>query len=553
MFPYLLLSFSLISRRLPPALCLICALAIQFDNRFSVSQLRAQDSATEVNSLPPPTESVASAATGKQPRPSWEYAPYRVLLELALTDAAGRPLNNPVVDKIRPAIQTAVNDEWRGLWLPDWKAESAPASDKAAEPTTGDETKTLSAASAAAHDKLFKINVTQFSLSYFLEVGETDLNTRTSEQRVGHNVTTAEELPAAVAKLIKQLFTPLARVEQIDADKVVLRLRGAKLTTKPGELVAGRAFRLFERVRSAEGFLNLPEQGQVRPIDWTWLVPLRQDGALVTCQVVSAFPGALEIPETTPVEILALAARPLPLANQIAVTVSGKKTSAPIPGVRVVARRMAEPHDQVWSGKTGAEGTLRLPIPVQEAATTVENPLCQLEFYAGDVRLWQCPYLPGYQFLTANGSAPRYALPVTPEWVAQQTVLAEIRENLLQMAAVRRVAGQRIAAAQAAGNAAEVKLWQNYLAAMPPAALLYKMLPQPIPPDDDETETSALPAALHKQLLADIQEVRRAIQQFTGQAPRAAPRRPTAPKAPAADPNDADSSAQPTESHGEEN
>ncbi|MDX1965255.1 MAG: hypothetical protein SFX18_19070 [Pirellulales bacterium] len=488
---------------------------------------------------------------------SWEYLPYRVTVEL-LIDSPELP-DVAAIDRgaLAQTVREALAAEWQGAWdlqvqtvtqlTAAESSEQAPPTAQTfpsdaqpvAQPTDAGETAATESTEANTAqpapadspmpsaepateaatsqpavgvpqvDKRYRVRITPGAAGMLILANEYDYSVRTAGPRLSRQVATLAEVPPALTALVRDLFSPVARVEQADGATATLRLRAARLHPTSKNWSVGRAFRPFERTRTSGGWSELPAAGTVRAIPGTWLSVQKSEGSLLTCQISLATGTTWSWSEQTPVAIVALGARPL-AAQSVVRAVSSASPDEPLAKVLLIATTSSGA--LAAQGFTDNAGQMKITLN-SDSPPSAGNPLWKIQFRAGDTVLAELPYMPGYF------AEETVTLPVTSTWIAAQEQLRQIREQLLLTVMQKRVAGVMLKRLEANRESAIAKNWQLRLTSVKTAAQLEKLLPTP-PKVADEESTSggenSLQAALDKRLIEEIQQLRQAIRDSLG-------------------------------------
>jgi hypothetical protein len=359
----------------------VCAVLLMAAALIAATAARASEAVA-----PSPAEPAAGASAGKTARPaSWEYSSYRIVLYVEFDSSAEWPADR------RSALQAEVESQVRlqigGLW--QLKALDAPAElhwNSAADIARVTAESLPSA--ALASDKAMLIGIRPLDGGrHECYAREYDTRTQTwgsvrSAIQRGGSAQSDEIVP-----VLWSLFRPLLRIEEFSESGVVTaRARGGSLPTampKHPLIRESAVFRPLIRHFDANG--QTIKHG-IFPVDWTWLVAVKIDGAVIKCSLTSGVQGPLELKLDGRTEYLAIATSVAPGATTELV-VQARGTERAIEDLEVLVRSGEEKSPRLV-GRTDSHGAIK--IPANGAVQIVD-------VSSGDDLLARFPFVPGFE------------------------------------------------------------------------------------------------------------------------------------------------------------
>ncbi|MDP6443939.1 MAG: hypothetical protein QGG36_23275 [Pirellulaceae bacterium] len=160
---------------------------------------------------------------------SWEFSPYAIRVWLAVDEQS--QLSDAYVDQLREHLQIQAKVTFPAVW--GLNAEVAPQAvrtDILRRPDVVTDEQVLASQSALVEsDKLMIVGITGRRGSWRIAVRELDLHTRMWSRVFARGESQAASLKWTVLELIKEAFSPVARIESVDGKAVVARLRAGGL------------------------------------------------------------------------------------------------------------------------------------------------------------------------------------------------------------------------------------------------------------------------------------------------------------------------------------
>jgi len=292
---------------------------------------------------------------------AWEYTPYEVRVRLALEPAPQLP-----VAAIASLAEHLANRSETVLGAV-WHVETAGAETKLRNLLL-DETNDLTAEEIVAAlptadliaDKLYLASLTYRNQAYQLTVRELDCRARQLGPPLVRSASGIESLPLAIWDAVVDSFTPLARIEHVEASHVTARLRAAGLAPgpeSPALVAAGSALRPVVRRNDRGG---QPAKGGIQSPPWTVLNVNSREDALLDCTLQSGYRNPIPARGGVRVDRLALAIRPRYEATRLLLR-SRTNPAKPLVGYEIHTRAPGEEEETQQLGLTDANGAFELP------------------------------------------------------------------------------------------------------------------------------------------------------------------------------------------------
>jgi hypothetical protein len=358
----------------------VCAATIAAAALIAANALLASEAIT-----PSPPGATAGASAGEMARPaSWEYSPYRIVVYVEFGAAPEWPAAR------RAALLAEMESQARsvigGLWR--LKTLEAPAElhwDSAAE-IARVATESLPPAALEA-DK-----VMLFGIGPAIE-GRCKYYGREYDVRTETWGPPFDDLPPAGIKQIEAIvpalwgiFRPVLRIETSEQGVVTAIARGGGLPVASSTysmIRDGAPYRPLIRHFDAAG--RTIKNG-VFPIDWTWLVVDKVDGATAKCLLKTGVQEPFDLKLDGRTEYLALAAN-VPRGRSTELIVQARGTQRPLEDLEIFAQQTGDKSPRLV-GRTDSRGALRI-----EGGGNLETVFVR----SGDDLLAQFPLAPGLE------------------------------------------------------------------------------------------------------------------------------------------------------------
>jgi hypothetical protein len=219
------------------------------------------------------------------------------------------------------------------------------------------------------HDKLFFIGLKMASHGPTLEVRELDCPTRRLSNVYRRDLYHPTQLLAApVAGLIRDCFTPIARIEESDPTSVKMRGRAAGLITSsehPALMRAGDVLQVVVRRNDRNGQPSLLET-----VPWTFVVATAVRGEHIDGTVFSGVRGGLEGRRNSRTQRIAMLVKPQGTKTDLLVVTQNAKDK-PLAATQIFQRLPGgDKSDPI--GRTDWRGQLRLPMLAEPPIATIK-------------------------------------------------------------------------------------------------------------------------------------------------------------------------------------
>jgi hypothetical protein len=242
---------------------------------------------------------------------AWEYTPYEVRVRVALESSPQLPT------AALPSLAEHLANRSETVLGAIWHVETAAATaelynlllNETNELTAEKIVAALPTADLSA-DKIYFASIIYRDQRYQLSVRELDCRTRQLGPPLVRTAGGIESLPLAIWDALVDGFTPLARIEQVEASRVTARLRAAGLAPgpeSPALVQAGSALRPIVRRNDRGG---QPAKGGIQSPPWTILTVNSREDALLDCTLQSGYRNPIPARGGVRVDRLALAIRP---------------------------------------------------------------------------------------------------------------------------------------------------------------------------------------------------------------------------------------------------
>ena len=373
---------------------------------------------------------------------AWEYTPYEVHVRIAVASAP--QLSSAMV----PVLGEAVTDRAQAIMGAVWRADSAPAAGKLrnvllseGRALAADDIASAAPAADLAGDKLYLVAIRYQQNAYEAVVHEFDCRSRQLGEPVKRAASALELLPLAVWDAIAESFTPLARIEQVEQNHVMARLRAGGLAIgedSPALLEPGMPLRPVVRRNDRSG---QPAQGGIQSPPWTVLTVESREGAVIDCTLQSGYRNPIPARGGVRVERLALAIRPRHETTRLLLR-SRTNPDKPLVGYEVHTRT-GEGDETQSLGMTDTSGAFEVPRAGGEMQV--------LYIKSGQQLLARLPVVPGQQpALTAK-------IVDDDNRLATEGYIAALANRALDLVARREILAARIRGRLKEGKVAEAQ------------------------------------------------------------------------------------------------
>lgn len=242
---------------------------------------------------------------------AWEYSPYQVRVWIALEPVPQLP------DELIPGLAESLAARSESVFGAVWQLEAAAAPPALqADLLHGLDSLTAERIAAVAKeglsaDKLYVASITAAPHGYNLAVREVDGRARQIGPVERASLPALESLSPTLWDLIVHSFIPIARVERIEEEQAVLRLRAGGLIVDPASsalIEKGMVLRPVLRRNDRAG--EPAKTGGITAVPWTLIRVDERADARLACSLFSGYRGALPTRGSARTERLALLVKP---------------------------------------------------------------------------------------------------------------------------------------------------------------------------------------------------------------------------------------------------
>ena len=430
-----------------------------------------------------------SVARAAEEPPPWELQPYHIQLFVA---ASADPLLPPSrADELRQFLAARTRTVVGGRW----QLEVAAAPQRLAEAMHGDIEGIAVAdlpSESLKKDKVMLLAVAAAGPQIAIAAREYDVATQLWNTTVRRRCDQPPALDHLAFDAALAAFAPLARIEKVDGAAVVIRLRAGSITRRDAGVPRIQPGTVFRPVLVAG-----KSPGDVTPIAWTWLWPVKVDAPLVSCRLETGLKSPA-IPEFHPLrERLALGVTPSREPMRLHIVSSGDKPVGQS-GLDVFS---ASPDitGEHFIGRSDRNGVVQVPAS--------DHPLVILLVKQGGQLLARLPLVAGLErevVVTLTGDASRLG--------AERFLLAT-RDVLVDTAARRELLISRIRTHLERDEADKARKLQAELKGLPTAERLIAEI--------DTQERQLWPKGRPESgpLVAEFSELRALVQKHLAKQP----------------------------------
>lgn len=290
---------------------------------------------------------------------------------------------------------------------------------------------------ALANDKVTLVTISKQVIGFHLAARELDVQTQMFSATVEMDVPQKALLSDALFSAVVEAFAPLASIKTSEGDKVELRLRAGRLSSRDPALLSvlpGSIFQPIIRYDDREG-----NPKKILALPWSFLAVEEVTEAQLTCHLYSGLHSALAGRRRGRVRQLALAVKPPNKPTRLTIQArSGSKR--PLGGYDVFLQKPGETSTE-WLGRTDLAGSILIP--------PTPNLLHILYVRNGGQLLAKLPLVPGLEESVVASVID------DDQRLAAESVIMAAQEELLDLVTRRAVLTARISAAIKAGNPSE--------------------------------------------------------------------------------------------------
>lgn len=374
-----------------------------------------------------------------------EMSPYEVTAVLAVAPGENAPL---LAEDLQRDLTNQVSSRVGGAWRLGF---FAPPASLAAEMLKNMDALTFGKLPEAARkgDKVFFLAVAPRDGGYAVTARELDVHLQTFSPAITVEVPQAGKLGPGVFAAMMRVFAAVAVIDQLEGEKVTLRVRASRIPTPEAGILMfqpGRVGLPVARINNNRG-----EAQKISPVQWTYLVAEGMQNQLVDCRLETGIRSPLTGRRRGRREEVILAVNPTgrstvlrltsrdekgkALAGYAVYTLGTTSVSASAAPAAEVLPEEVKPVENV-DKKTGKRLNLvgrtdwkgEIVIPPQ-----VESPLAVVIVKSGTALLAKLPLVPGQEpFLSVE-------IPDQDALMAAEGAIIGLQEELVDMVATRQL------------------------------------------------------------------------------------------------------------------
>jgi len=387
------------------------------------------------------TASILAAETEEIP---WEWTPYSLCVFL---DADQETLHRfqvrsteDLIPLLRPSIENAVRNWIGGLWTLHFETGTFP--DRLFDADRFLKYDLFQGEiPESPFDKHTYLRIESTPDSVRVEAREWDIRTGTA---LGHGVKTVgddSELSDAIFQVIYAGFSPIATLERITPNKVILRLQGGELMSErfvPPLVGEGRIFVPFLRVWNSAGKLE-----SVKPVPWTVLLVDSVQQSRVECVLESGIRNSLTMRRRGRTEQIAilphLEEKPTRLLIQPRTQADDADSPRAFTARYGIFERTPDNEKGDLLGESNVKGEFLVPY-------SPDSPVRRLLIREGEMLIARLPLIQGWK-TTVGVSVPDDEIRV-----AAESALMGIQEEVIDQITLRMILKARIEKYEAFGD-----------------------------------------------------------------------------------------------------
>ena len=318
-------------------------------------------------------------------RVAFEYDPYRVTIWVAADASAQVPLS--LASELAWQLQRDTDQVFDAAWEVQSSVCPAPLQQRVAQQLEQLTVESLRAEQPELldNDKLLLVAcLASETGGWRIGVRELDCRSRTFGEAVYRDVSQRENLPGAALSALVQAFAPIVRIELVDANKAVTRLRAGGLVSddSPAAVAAGELLQPVIRRNDRSGE---PRAGGFQRLPFTFLEVQKREAHRVECLIHTGVRDAVA-GRSGRTERLALRVRPDPRGTRLVLKALGEPGS-PLVEYEVLTRAPRKEAELAPLGQSDWQGAIELPLG--------EQPLQFVYVRHGSMMLARVPIVPG--------------------------------------------------------------------------------------------------------------------------------------------------------------
>jgi hypothetical protein len=240
---------------------------------------------------------------------AWEYSPYRVRVRIALEQTPQLP--PAIVASLGEMIAARAETVLGAVWQVETAAATAALRD---ELLYGGELPVDKIAALSPEelsgDKLLLAAIVRRGGGFHVTVREVDCRTRQLGAAINRTAISLPALRPAVWDALLESFTPLAKIEMVEENRITARLRAGGLIVDPASRALVEPGMVLRPILRRNDRTGQPLKGGIQAIPWTLLAVEKRNDALLTTTLSSGFRTTIPTRSSSRSERLALLVRP---------------------------------------------------------------------------------------------------------------------------------------------------------------------------------------------------------------------------------------------------
>jgi len=368
----------------------------------------------------------------------WEWTPYSICVSL---DADRETLHRfqvrsaaELIPLLCPQVEEAARNWIGGLWTLTFESGSFPDH-------LFDEDGFLQAGPPESpFDKQAYLRIKSTPDFLRVEAREWDIRTGTAFGYGVRTVSKDSELPDAVFQTILTGFSPVAAVEQVLQNKVILRVRGGELIPErfsPPMIEEGRIFVPFLRVWNQSGQIET-----IRSIPWTVLHVDSVQQSRVECSLETGIRNPLTVRRRGRSEQIAILPQLEKKSTRLLIqprTQASSESASSFTAKYVIFEKTPDDEKGGVLGETNARGEFIVPY-------SSDSPIRRLLVREGDMLIARLPLIQGWK------ATMPILVPDDEVRIAAESALMGIQEEVIDQITLRMILRARIEKFEASRN-----------------------------------------------------------------------------------------------------
>jgi|GEM_PF-2560153 len=282
--------------------------------------------------------------------PSWALRPYRIEIVTAVSPDGNFP--HDFEPRLHAALVAKAAGIVGGAWQVEGRSAAGPLRSRMLRALAEIESAPLLASGKL--DKRMLLVIDMADGGYRVRVRELDLATGQWGSLIAVPVKQRANLENEAFNAVLKAFAPLAQVQAVNETEVALWLRAGGIAYRDAKLPVVAPGVVFAPVLVEKD----GEQTKRQPVEWTYFVPGKTEGPLVSCTLQSGLKQPV-LPDYHPLrQRLALAVVPTQASTELRLTTAGDDAAA-VPDCDVFAE--AEGSRKHWIARGNAQGVALLP------------------------------------------------------------------------------------------------------------------------------------------------------------------------------------------------